>query len=278
METTMLENVDVGEWVDIGVMYGLQVVFALIILVLGWMGAKLIRRGVKKAMKRADMDVTLSNFLSNIVYAIVLAFVVIATLNKVGVQTASLIAVIGAAGLAIGLALQGSLSNFAAGVMIILFRHFKVGDFIEGAGVSGSVSNLDIFNTTLVTPNNQKIIIPNAKLTSDAIINYSDQDKRRIDEVIGIGYEDDIAKAKAAILDEVRGLKLIHDTPEATIAVKSLGDSSVNLVVRCWTNTDDYWEALFELLENVKLRLDKEGISIPYPQSDIHLYKVDQNS
>lgn len=272
----MLDTIDMGEWMDMGVMYGLKALFALMILVVGCIAAKMIRRGARKAMNRAEIDQTLSSFLSNIVYAITLAFVVIATLNKVGVQTASLVAVIGAAGLAIGLALQGSLSNFAAGVMIILFRHFKVGDFIECAGVTGTVNNLDIFNTTLITGNNQKVIIPNAKLTSDAIINYSDQKMRRIDEVIGIGYQDDISKAKSAILDEIKAIQAIHSTPDVTVAVKSLGDSSVNLVVRAWVNTEDYWDTLFALLENIKVRLDRESISIPYPQSDIHLYQVER--
>lgn len=274
LEEINVSNIDVEEWMDIAMMYGLKAVFALVILVVGWIAAKMIRKGIRRTMSRANMDQTLSNFLSNIVYAITLAFVIIATLNKVGVQTASLIAVIGAAGLAIGLALQGSLSNFAAGVMIILFRHFKVGDFIEGAGVTGTVKNLDIFNTTLITPNNQKVIIPNSNLTSDAITNFSDQDTRRIDEVIGIGYEDDIAKAKSVILEEIGKISNIHSTPEPTVAVKSLGDSSVNLAVRCWTDTDDYWNVLFELIENVKVRFDHEGISIPYPQRDIHLYQT----
>lgn len=278
METEILKKFNISEWIDIAVMYGLNTVFALIILVTGWMAAKLIRRGVRRTMNRARMDVTLSNFLSNIVYAITLAFVVIATLNKVGVQTASLVAVIGAAGLAIGLALQGSLSNFAAGVMIILFRHFKVGDSIEGAGVVGTVTNLDIFNTILLTPNNQRTIIPNAKLTSDAITNFSAEPTRRMDFIVGIGYEDNITQAKAAILDEINAISAIHNSPQPLVAVKNLGESSIDLVVRCWADTGDYWNAYYELLENIKVRLDKESISIPYPQMDLNLHKIEKTA
>lgn len=264
---------DLKEWTDIGIMYGLNVSFALLILIAGWVGAKLIRRMARKTMRRSSMDITLSNFLSNIIYAITVAFVIIATLNKVGVQTASLVAVIGAAGLAIGLALQGSLSSFAAGVMIILFRHFKVGDFIEGAGISGNVENLDIFNTTLITPDNQKVIIPNARLTEAAIINYSERNTRRINLTVGIGYDDDIAKTKRVILEEIRAIDIIHNTPEPFVAVNNLGESSVDLTVRCWANTSDYWDAYFTLLEAIKIRLDKEGISIPYPQTEIYLHR-----
>lgn len=266
------ENIDVNEWTDLIVMYGLRIVAAFAILIIGWMVAKFIRRISRNALKRAHIDQTLSNFLSNIVYAIAIAFVLVATLNKVGVQTASLVAIIGAAGLAIGLALQGSLSNFAAGVMIILFKHFKVGDYIEADGVDGTVQNLDIFNTTLVTPNNQTIIIPNSKLTDDAIINYSEQLTRRIDTVVGIGYDDDIDLAKRSILDEISKITEIKTDPPPMVAVKELGASSVNLVVRCWTDTADYWNSYFLLLENIKKRLDKEGVSIPYPQTDIHIY------
>lgn len=271
-----MESVELANWneySELFLAYGLKLVFALAILIIGWMVAKFLRRFARKTMDRAHMDPTLSSFLSNILYALALAFVIIATLNKVGIQTASLIAVLGAAGLAIGLALQGSLSNFAAGVMIILFKHFKVGDFIEGANHSGTVEALDIFNTTLVTPNNQTVIIPNAKLTEGPITNYSEKATRRLDLTIGISYEDNIDRAKNAIRDEITKNKRLLDSPEPMVAVKELGESSVNLAVRCWANTSDYWDAYFELLEAIKLRLDKEGVSIPYPQTELHIIR-----
>lgn len=273
-----LENIkmeDFSEYTDLAIMYGMNAFFALLILIVGWMAAKIVRRVVRKAMTKGKLDQTLANFLSNIVYALVLAFVVIAALNELGVQTASLVAVIGAAGLAIGLALQGSLSNFAAGVMIILFKHFKVGDFIDGAGQSGTVENLDIFNTTLLTPDNQLIIVPNAKLTEDAIINYSAKDTRRIDLTVGVGYDDDMKKAKDLALKVIAEQSLLMDTPAPQVMVKNLGDSSVDIGIRAWVRTSDYWNAYFELVESVKRCYDENGISIPYPQRDLHVISGD---
>lgn len=271
LENFNLEQVDVNKWVDLALLYGVKVISALLILIIGWIVAKLVRGVVRKAMARARMDSTLCSFLSNIVYALVVAFVLIASLNQLGVQTASLVAVIGAAGLAVGLALQGSLSNFAAGIMIILFKHFKVGDAIETNDVSGTVSALDIFNTTVTTFNNQKVIVPNSVLINGALTNYTDMPTRRIDTVVGIGYSDDIALAKKTIMDViVADNRVLHD-PAPLVAVKELGDSSVNLVVRAWTKTDEFWDVQFALIENIKLALDKAGISIPFPQREMHI-------
>jgi small conductance mechanosensitive channel len=268
-ELDKMINIEV--WTNAVVAYGLKAVFAVMIFIFGWIAAKFLKRMAFRAMQKVNFDTTLARFLANIMYAVLMAFVAIATLNKIGIQTASLIAVIGAAGLAVGLALQGSLSNFAAGVMIILFRHFRIGDFVEAGGESGTVTNLDIFNTTLLTPDNQKVIIPNAKITEDAVTNYSAMDTRRIEMNIGIGYDDDIGKAKQAIQQVMDAEPLVIADKAKTIAVKELGASSVDLVVRCWTKTSEYWDARFALLENIKLKLDSEGITIPYPQTEIRI-------
>lgn len=264
-------EIDIVALSGLVVQYGTQFIYGIAILVVGVYIAKILRKLANRAMHRAKMDETLSSFLSNITYTLLIAFVVIAALNKIGIQTASLVAVIGAAGLAIGLALQGSLSNFAAGVMIILFRHFKVGDYVEAAGVSGTVENLDIFNTTLVTPDNQKVIIPNAKITDSAVINFSDKSERRINLTIGISYEDDIARAKQAIMEEIEADSRLLKTPEPGVMVVNLGESSVDLAVRAWAKTEAFWDAQFALIERIKLRLDKEGITIPYPQRTVRV-------
>jgi small conductance mechanosensitive channel len=203
-----------------------------------------------------------------------MVFVIIAAINTLGVQTTSFIAVIGAAGLAIGFALQGSLANFASGVMLIIFRPFKAGDFVEAGGTSGAVEAIHIFNTVLKTPDNKKVIIPNSKVTGDNIVNYSAKDTRRVDLVFGIGYEDDIRKAKQTLEQIVASDERVLKDPAPTIAVSELGDSSVNFVVRPWVNTADYWSVYFDLTEKVKLTFDDQGISIPFPQTDVHLHKV----
>lgn len=251
--------------------YGLQVVGAALILVVGWIAAKIVRKCAARLMERVSMEPILVNFLSNILYALVLAFVVIAALNKLGIQTASLIAVLGAAGLAIGLALQGSLSNFAAGVMIILFRYFKLGDFIQGAGVMGTVEDMNIFMTTLQTPTNEKIMVPNASLTTGALTNFTANDTRRIDHIIGIGYEDDIASAKDIIGKIIESDNRILKDPEPFIGVDALADNSVNLAVRVWVQKADFLQVKCGLLERIKHEFSTSGISIPFPQRTVHV-------
>jgi small conductance mechanosensitive channel len=223
-------------------------------------------------MERARLDPTLVSFVTNLSYIALLAFVVIAALNQLGIQTASFIAILGAAGLAVGLALQGSLSNFAAGVLMLIFRPFKVGDYIEGAGVAGTVEEIQIFTTQLKTPDNKTIIIPNAKMTGDNIVNYSTKGTRRVDIVFGIGYADDIDKARQIILDVVGADTRVLKEPAPAVLLAELADSSVNFYTRVWANADDYWGVYFDTMEAVKKRFDAEGVSIPFPQRDVHIY------
>ncbi|MFY9940814.1 MAG: mechanosensitive ion channel domain-containing protein [Desulfobacterales bacterium] len=253
--------------------YGLKVIAAIVILIIGRWVAKAIEKLVIRVMSGRKVDPTITNFTGNLTYIALLAFVVLAALGQLGVQTTSFIAVIGAAGLAIGLALQGSLANFAAGFLLIIFHPFKVGEVIEGAGVVGVVEKIQIFTTQLLTPDNRTIIIPNAKLTADNIVNWSVKGTRRVDLEVGIGYGDDIDKARdilTAIVDE--DSRILKD-PEPAIAVSALGDSSVNFVVRPWVMAADYWGVYFDLTEKIKKRFDAEGISIPFPQRDVHIYQ-----
>jgi len=227
----------------------------------------------KKAMGRAGVDVTLSRFLSKLIYYALLTAVVIAAADQAGIKTTSFVAILGAAGLAIGLALKDSLSNFASGVMLILFRPFRVGDLVTVGGVTGKIRQIDIFSTILVTGDNQKYILPNSSITSDVINNVNAEPTRRIDLVIGIGYEDDIQLAKKTLAELMDADERILKDPAPLIAVSELADSSVNLLIRPWVNTDDYWDVRFDLLEKIKLTFDERGISFPYPQHDVHLYK-----
>jgi small conductance mechanosensitive channel len=253
--------------------YGLKVIAALAIFIIGKMIAKAVKAGIAKTMTKAKSDPILISFTTNMVYAALLAFVIIAALGQLGIQTTSFIAILGAAGLAIGLALQGSLSNFSAGVLMIIFRPFKQGDFIEGAGVAGIVEEVHIFNTVLRTGDNKTIIIPNDALMGGNIINYSTQPTRRLDLVVGIGYDDDIKKAKNILNELMANDERILKDPAPTLGLLELADSSVNFAVRPWVNSSDYWGVHFDLLESIKLRFDAEGISIPYPQQDVHLHR-----
>lgn len=258
------------EW---GAFYGLKIVAAIIVLIVGRWIAKAIRKLVKKILIKRNIDPTLISFVGNLAYIALLTFVIIAALAQLGIQTTSFIAVIGAAGLAVGLALQGGLANFAAGFLMIVFRPFKVGHFIEGAGATGIVEEIHIFTTQLRTPDNKTVIIPNAKLMGDNIINYSAKDTRRVDLVVGVSYTDDLQKVKQVLQDIVKKDSRILQDPASMIAVKELADSSVNFVVRLWVKTEDYWDVYFDTTENVKKRFDAEGISIPFPQQDVHLYE-----
>jgi small conductance mechanosensitive channel len=253
--------------------YGVRILTALIILIVGRWIARAFGNLVQRLMDKRDIDPTLTGFVGSLTYYALFTFVALAALSRLGIQTTSFIAVIGAAGLAIGLALQGSLANFAAGFMLIFFRPFRVGDLIEGAGVAGVVEKIQIFTTQLKTPDNKIIIIPNAKLTDDNIINWSATGTRRVDMVFGIGYEDDIDKAKAIIGEVVAADNRVLKNPAPQIAVSELADSSVNFVVRPWVNTGDYWDVYFDLTETIKKRFDAAGVSIPFPQRDVHLYQ-----
>ena len=254
--------------------FGLKLLAAIVVFVVGrWLVGR-VTRLLEAGMKRADTDPTLIGFFRNIIYFGLLTMVVIAAVGQLGVQTTSFIAVLGAAGLAIGLALQGSLANFAAGVLMIIFRHFKAGDYVEVAGVAGSVVDLHLFTTTLRTPDNKIIVIPNAQVTGGTITNYSALDTRRLDLEFGVSYSDDLDHVKRVIKEVLDAEERLLEDPAPTIGLLTLGDSSVNFAVRPWVRSSDYWGVYFDLQEAMKKRFDKEGISIPFPQRDMHVYQV----
>jgi small conductance mechanosensitive channel len=272
-----VENVDVSQLtqqiVEVVSTYGLRVLAALLILVVGRIVANAVAGGARKAMLKAKVDENLIGFVAGLVRFSIVAFTVIAMLSKLGVQTTSFVAVLGAAGLAVGLALQGSLSNFASGVLLLTFRPFKRGDYIEAGGTSGSVFEISVFTTVLHTPDNKKVILPNAQVTGSVIVNYSANDTRRVDLVASIGYGDDIGKAREVLQRIVSSHASVLQDPAPVIEVGELADSSVNLIVRPWVKTADYWRVYWDLTEAIKLGFDREGISIPFPQTDVHLFK-----
>lgn len=265
---------DIAEMVRVpAAAYGLKIIAAIAIFLVGKWLSGVLSRAVGRVMGRAGTDEMLVKFVANLVYAALLAFVVLAALAQLGIQTTSFIAVIGAAGLAVGLALQGSLSNFAAGVMLIVFRPFKIGDFIEAAGTSGVVEEIMIFSTRLKSPDNKQLHVPNGSIMAGTIVNYSTKNQRRVDMVFGCGYADDVRKAKALLEEIVRDNPLVLPDPAPTIGVLELGESSVNFAVRPWVATADYWDAYFQINETVKQRFDEAGISIPFPQRDVHVIR-----
>jgi small conductance mechanosensitive channel len=251
--------------------YWLQVVAAIVIFVVGRWLAKLISKLVARALTKAKVEPTLTNFVKNLCHIALLTFVIIAALKKLGIPMTEFTVVVGAAGLAIGFALQGTLANFAAGIMLIIFKPFKVGDFVELAGKKGTVKGIQIFNTILNAPDNVRIIIPNGQVTGTSIVNYTVNGTRRVDLVVGVSYEDDLKKARQVIGQVLAGEDRILTDPPTTVAVSELGDSSVNFVVRPWVKAADYWDVYFNITESVKLALDKNGITIPYPQRDVHM-------
>ena len=227
-------------------------------------------------METQEVDKILQTFVGNLIYWTLMVFVIIAAINQIGIQTTSLIAIMGAAGLAVGLALQGSLSNFAAGVLIVIFRPYRVGDFVEAAGIAGAVEQVQILTTILKTPDNKQIIVPNSQIMDSIITNYSANDTRRVDMTIGVSYDDDLDKVRRTIQELVAADDRILKDPECTIAVAALADSSVNFSVRPWVKTADYWAVHFDLTEAIKKRFDEDGISFPFPQQDVHLYNKSQ--
>ncbi|MCG6933696.1 MAG: mechanosensitive ion channel [Gallionella sp.] len=258
---------------DIIANFGMKLAVAIIILLLGRWIAKGLARLTRRAMEKAKVDAMLARFIGSLIYVSLLTFVILAAINQLGVQTTSFIAVIGAAGLAVGLALQGSLANLAAGVLIILFRPYKVGDFIEGGGVAGTAEEVQIFTTVLKTPDNKTVIVPNSHIMSGTITNYSARTERRIDLVVGVSYDADLDKTRRVLTTLLDEDERILKEPAPTIGVIELADSSVNFVVRPWVKTTDYWPVYFDLNERIKKRFDAEGISIPFPQRDVHLYE-----
>jgi len=254
---------------------GLKIVGAIVILLIGRLISGVVRNGVRKVMHARGMDPSLTGFVASLAYFALMTFTVIATVGQFGVQTASFVAILGAAGFAIGMALQGTLANFASGVMILLFRPFTTGDVIEAAGIKGQVVDIAIFSTTINTPDNIRITVPNGQLYGGIIKNFNGYDTRRVDMVMGIGYGSDIDQAMAILADLCAKDSRILKDPEVTIAVSELADSSVNIVVRPWVNSTDYWGVFFDMQKNTKQAFDAAGIDIPYPQTVVHLNKVD---
>ena len=253
--------------------YGVRILVAIVVFIVGRFIAKKLTNLLRKLMEKAKWDVTLVKFLGNMIYILLLFVVLIITLQTIGIDTTSFIAILGAATLAIGFALKDNLSNFAAGVMILIFRPFEVGHFIEAGGTSGVVEEIGVFNTKLRTGDNKLIYVPNSNIVGGNIVNYSAKDTRRIDLTIGVGYEDDLKKVKEEIWKILNEDERILKDPAPTVAVAELADSSVNFVVRPWVKSSDYWPVYFDLLEKIKVRFDEAGISIPYPQLDVHLKK-----
>lgn len=253
--------------------YSVKILAALLILVIGKWLARRITNVITRLMEKNKVDITLVRFLDSIMYYSFMVMVVIAAAGQLGINTTSFLTIVGAAGLAIGLALKDSLSNFASGVMLVLFRPYRVNDYVDIGGVAGNVVSISLFTTELNTVDNQKVIVPNASITSNVITNVTANPTRRVDLVIGIGYNDDIKKAKEVIQGVLAEEKRILPEPAPLIAVSELADSSVNFVVRPWVKTGDYWGVYFALHENIKLALDANGISIPFPQQDVHMYQ-----
>jgi small conductance mechanosensitive channel len=272
-----VENLDAGALMgtltELGTQWGLQIIGAIIVLFVGRIVAGWARRLTRKSLERAEVDPTLVPFIAKLVYYLLLAFVMIAVLGVFGVQTASLVAVLGAAGLAVGLALQGTLSNFAAGVMLLIFRPFKVGDFIDAGGTTGTVEEIGVFATTMKSPDNVKIVVPNSQVYGQTIKNFNGFDTRRIDLVVGISYDDDISRAIDTIRSIVGADDRVLAEPETLIAVSNLGDSSVDLVVRPWCAGSDYWPLRFDLTRKIKEELEAAGCSIPFPQTEVKLHQ-----
>lgn len=256
-------------WLAVAVEWGIRVLIAMLILLIGWWVARRVSRGVGGVMMRSGADPLLSNFLRNITYVVLLVVVVVGSLDRVGVPIASLLALMGAAGLAIGLALQGSLSHLAAGVLLMVFRPFKVGDLVEISGIEGTVQTVTLMHTKLRTVDNREVTLPNGKVAGDAIINYSALGTRRVDIVVGISYGDNIGKAVAAAMDVLKSDDRILEDPAPQVMVVGLGDSSVDLGIRPWTDANNAWGVRTSVLRAIKERFDAEGISIPFPQTEI---------
>jgi small conductance mechanosensitive channel len=257
-----------------GLEFLVSLVTALLIFFIGKWVVKIVTNSIRKLMNKNEVDPTLTSFVTNLVRMTLLVFVVIAAIDQLGIQSAQFIAVLGAAGLAVGLALQGSLSNFAAGVLIVLFRPYKVGDWVEAAGISGAVERVEILTTILKTGDNKRVIVPNSQIMDAIITNYSANETRRVDMTVGVSYSDDLDKVRRTLEELIEADDRILDDPGCTIAVGELADSSVNFVVRPWVRTADYWSVKFDLTEAIKKRFDQEGISIPFPQQDVHVHQA----
>jgi len=268
-------NIDLQAlWADYLLPWSINVVVAILVFLIGRMVARWISCQVEKRMAKHGLDEMLVRLSKNTVYYALIGIIILAALDQLGVNTTSALAAFGAIGLAVGLAVKDSLSNFVAGVMVALFQPFKFGHYVEAAGTSGTVMDVGMFNTTLLTPDNKRVIVPNRLIYNDTIINYSAEATRRVDMVFGIAYEDDIAKARQLIESTMAADERILKDPVSTVAVDELADSSVNFVVRPWCKKEDYWDVRFAMMEQIKLAFDKNGISIPYPQRDVHMHEA----
>lgn len=251
--------------------FGLNLLAAIAIFIIGIWLARLVRRLLRGLLHRQRVDQTLTSFATTLLYYSILSFVVIAALNRLGIQTASFIALLGATGLAIGLALQGALTSFASGILMLIFRPFRVGDYIEGGGKEGTVEAISLLTTSLITLDNRVVIVPNSKLYGDTLTNCSAKTMRRVEVPVGVSYTENLDQVRRVILDELAQDSRILADPPAKVVVVKLADSSVNLSVRPWVHPADYWNVYFDTYERVKKRLDAEGITIPFPQQDVHL-------
>ena len=260
---------------DLIIVYGGKILLAILVLIIGSFLIKKLKKVIGKALDRKGVDESLKPFLQSVIGALLKIVLFITVASMVGIEMTSFIAILGAAGLAVGLALQGSLSNFAGGVLILLLKPFKVGDFIEGSGYMGTVREIQVFYTFLTTPGNEEVIIPNGDLSNGAVKNFSFHDKRRIDLTFGIGYEDSIDKAKSILENIIKEDEKVLSDPAPDVFINALADSSVNFTVRTWVKSEDYWNVVNSYSEKVKKAFDAEGISIPFPQTDVHLYKAD---
>lgn len=269
---------DISKYTDLivlyGSQYGLKIIAALAIFFIGKWGVKKITALIKKIMLKAALDLTLVEFLENVIYFALLIVVIIASLNALGINTTSFLAVFGAASLAIGLALKDSLSNIGAAVLIIIFRPFRVGDFIEAAGTSGKVEEINLFSTIMATPDNKTIMIPNSSVINSSITNYSSKPTRRVEHIIGVSYGDDLKFVKEVLHQIIKEDQKILQDPAPLVAVSELGQSSVNFTLRVWVNNDDFWDVHFDMLEKIKLKFDEKGITIPFLQMDIHTKRI----
>jgi len=260
--------------VEMAIQYGPQLILAILVLIIGlWIINRVVRL-LGAGLEKGDTDTTLAKFLCSLASVILKALLFISVASMVGIETTSFIAILGAAGLAIGLALQGSLANFAGGVLVLLFRPYKVGDFVDAQGVAGTVAEIQIFNTVIKTADNKRIIVPNGAISNGIITNFSAEPTRRVDFVFGIGYDDDIAQAKQTLQDIFAEDDRIHKDPAPFVVVSELADSSVNFTCRVWVDAPNYWGVYFDAIEKVKLVFDEKKISIPYPQTDVHLHQV----
>jgi small conductance mechanosensitive channel len=271
-----MTNIDSGVLLDLGITYGTRLLAALATLIIGLWIAGMIVKGIKAGFNRSKMDPSLQSFLGSMIGILLKALVYITALGVLGIEMTSFVAILGAAGLAVGLALSGTLQNFAGGVMILLFKPFKVGDVIDAQGYLGTVKEIEIFVTILTTPDNRTIIIPNGPLSTGSLINFSTQPTRRVDWTFGIAYGDDVDKAYEVLDRLIAADDRILKDPEPFRALIELADSSVNIVVRCWVNAGDFWGVYFNMNEQVYKSFDKEGLSIPFPQTDVHVHKVSQ--